>query len=258
MTLSLPPRFAAPPKSVLRTVAVAALCATALLGAHTAQAGLIFTTTQRSVSADTSRTAPALLASSNPGLFTGTAVSQVPVDRGNGPSAAAAQTTTLEPLLFSGSGNATLNLFDNTGGEAESLLTVFFTLTTSFSFSGFADLSGSGNAPSQASFDLDLLGLGGVSVVSGNDTQPLWPYSGTLAPGDYSLNVRASSQSIDPNEAGNAAFNFQVAFTDLGSPPAAVPEPQALALALAGLLACGTTRRRQRQQQQQRKAAAPN
>ncbi|HSV84233.1 MAG TPA: PEP-CTERM sorting domain-containing protein [Ramlibacter sp.] len=241
MTSRLQPPHAAAMRGALRSIATAAVLATALFGATSAQASLVVTSAVRSVRAETTGSAvDKAAASTTVGPFNQEVQSQV---AGNGPSAQASQDSLIDALTFTGTGSSALDLFDGRLGSAESVYLVFFTLTSSFSFEGSAVLGATGNAFSHASLVLEQLGAGGGVVESGLDT--VLSLSGTLGPGDYSLVARADSSSIDPNEAGRADFSFRLDFTDLADPPAAVPEPQSLALALAGLLACGLARRRQ-------------
>jgi len=226
----------------LRFAAAAALLATTLMAATAAHASLVVTSALRDINADTS-TSDAIETKSfaTSGLFKQALNSQ---DDSSGPDpfARARQETDIQALSFIGTGSSQLNLFDGAFGDAESVFSLFFTLSSAFEFDGSATLEASGNAFSHATFVLEHLGVGGGIVESGTDTE--LTLSGTLGPGDYSMVVRASSISIDPNEAGDASFSIRLDFTELVDPPTAVPEPQSLALVFAGLLACGAMRRR--------------
>lgn len=225
----------------LKSIAAAVLMGATLLAATSAQAGLVVTSALRAISADTTGSAAEFASvSTTSGPFSEVVQSVVSA---TGPSAVASQETVIQALSFIGNGTSVLNLFDGISGSAESVYSLLFTLTSSFAFDGSVILDATGNAFSHASFVLEHLGAGGGIVESGIDT--LLSLSGTLGPGDYSLVARAESNSIDPNEAGRASFNIRLDFTELADPPAGVPEPHSLAIALAGLLACGVVRRRQ-------------
>jgi hypothetical protein len=233
----------------LRATALAALLATPLLASTAAQAAVVITSAARSVFADTSGSPPVTLSSNTTqGLFTQTVKSQIFFDTGDGPSATAAQNTGMEfdvgttALQLGGTGSTNLDLFGGATGAAESVFSVFFTLTSSFDLFGTAALLAGGGDASHASVSLDHLGASGGNVFSGIDT--LTPLNGILGPGDYSLVLRARSDSLDPVETGRASFGFALAFTAIDDPVQQVPEPQSLALALTGLAACGLLRRR--------------
>lgn len=221
------------PSTLIKPLAAAMLTG-GLLAAPSVQGALVITSATRSVSADTSLSAPQVDSRSDTsGDLSLFVVSSPPGP--NSPFAQAVQNSSLGALDFFGTGAAEVGLADGARGSAESLISVFFTLTSSFSFNGDARFSGSGNAPSHASFDLDDLSAG--NIVSGSDTSPLAPFTGTLLAGNYHLLARASSASIDPNEGGLGTFLFNLHFADLEQPPE-VPEPHGLALVLAGLMAC--------------------
>jgi len=226
--------------STLKAIATAALLAATLLGATAARAGLVVTSATRSLVADTSISDEISTKTfATDGVFN---IGIQSTDGFNNSNARAFQESDIQSLTFVGRGSTRVNLFDGDFGSAESVYSLFFTLSGAFEFDGLVDLEASGNAFSHASFVLERLGAGGGIVESGLDTG--LAFSGTLGAGDYSLVATASSSSIDPNEFGQAAFDLRLGFTDLSDPPAAVPEPQSLALALAGLLACGLVRRR--------------
>lgn len=206
-----------------------------------AHAALVVTNATRSTSADTSLSAPSsTLTNSTSGVFNAAAFS---VQAGpNGAFAMAELDSTINPLAFQASGQAAIGLANNASGQAESLFDVFFTLTTAFSYSGSAALGvDAGNAVRSAIFVLEE--EAGTDIVNGSNKNPLAPFAGNLAPGNYHLLVRASAGSIDPNEGGLATFSFNLDFVDLDTPPAGVPEPSGLALAALAAVALRRTRR---------------
>jgi hypothetical protein len=231
-----------------KAIAAAALCAATLLASSAAQAELIFTSAARSVSADTSLSLPdSKLSSTRSGLFNETALSQIFLDAVGNSSATASQNTRIDALAFSGRGEAALDLKEASTGFANTFIELFFTLTSSFSFNGDVRLVANGAAGPAASFVLEE--VGGASILSGNDANPLAPFSGTLDAGDYVVRVLADGATNAPSllSTSFASFDFRLAFVELADPPPpGVPEPASLALVLAGVWACGATRRRAR------------
>ena len=224
----------------LESIAAAALLATTLIGATVAHAGPVVSSASRLISADTTASAlDSASVSTTSGAFSQVVRSEVL--RG-GPLAEATQDSVIDALSFSGNGSSLISLSNGAGGRAQSVYSLFFTLSSSFELDGSVLLQAAGNAFSHASFVLEHLGAGGGIVESGIDS--LLTFSGTLGPGDYSLVALATSSNIDPNEFGSASFNLRLDFTESADPPTGVPEPHSLALALAGLLACGVVRRR--------------
>lgn len=215
----------------------AALMAAGLATPPAAQAALVVTSANRFVAVDTSLT-PGQQTSSF--ATSGAFVASEGVAPG-GSRATAGQESGILPLAFVGSGFGSIAMGDATG-QAESLFDVSFTLTSAYLYSGTAAFEVSGNAFTTAFFALQDGGGRDIVLSTAFDQQP--PFDGTLAAGDYHLLVRASADSIDPNESGFASFSFNLNFVPVDSPPGAVPEPAGLALAALAVLALRGTRRR--------------
>lgn len=225
------------PRGACRAALAAALLAA---GVTAAQAALVVTTAMRSVSVDTSQSpAQTIQTLSTSGNFVQTATT---TDPQTASTAQASQESLIGALAFLGNGQAGIALGSGVGGQAQSLYELFFTLTSSFSFSGGATFGTDGNASTGASFLLEE--ALGTDIINGSNTSPLAPFAGNLGPGDYHLLVRAGTSSIDPGEAGRASFDFNLNFVDLGGEPGPVPEPRGVALAVMGLAALGVARRR--------------
>lgn len=233
-----------------RAFGALALCTALSLAATSARAGLVVVTSaSRSIVAETTDASPSAAAAvSTTGVFDD-AVSS-PASSGGVVFALAAQDSDINTPFFSGSSKVAVGSDAATSASAESTYALLFSVTGDFGFRAFVDMGSNGNGASQTAFELFQIGADGASTSMLSAVQAIPIVDGTLGSGNYGLSVRASSSASGVDQVANSFFRFSVSFFDLFEPPSdppndphAVPEPQTLALALAGLLAAATARR---------------
>jgi hypothetical protein len=251
MTTSLLSRRRARPAyagAMRRSIAAAALLATSLFGTGAAQAALVVVSSTGTLTADTSASveAAATVPAVN-GLIDKTVVSQVFLDNGDGSLAKAFLDSAALPTQFFAAAESELQLTDGVTGAAEVNYLLNFTVTSTTQLSGTVGFSSIGIGDLLASFMLSVAGPGGAVILSTNAAAPDIDVLLTLQPGNYELLAQTGAANFNADNGISAiGFAFNLLATDVVDPPAAVPEPQSLALLLAALLATAATRRRPR------------
>jgi len=235
--------------SPLRSITATALLASALLGAGAAQAGVVLGAATGFIAADTSDTeAESESLTAVDGVISRSVQSQRFTDTGDAPLARASLDSFSATTHWTAAGAAELvQMADGVGALAQTSHLVLFTLTSRHQISGLVSLLTVGTPDELGtSFSIDLLGPDFHSILSATEPSSDIDVSLTLDPGDYRVIARASAAGFTANHSGSASFGFDLTATDLGEPPLVVPEPQSLALVLAGLLGCGAAHQRRR------------
>lgn len=239
---SFSPTRHSPTLGKFRSTACAVLLA--LLCTTPALASLLVTSANRSVFADAGSGAdPTASSTATAGSFDRAVADSTAAPNVRLPNdAAASQFSSLDPLEFSGQGDASSTSRLATRVNANSNFEVLFTLTSAYDYTGFAETLSNGIPGANAAFVFNRLG-GGFNLTGSAVSPLIGGFSGLLDSGDYRLFVGASVDGFDLGTRA-ASFDFQLSFTEHVAPGGSVPEPSSMALCLGALVACGALRRR--------------
>lgn len=207
---------------------------TSLMLANSAHAGLLLTSIEREVSAFAEGDVPGFDSTNlSVGAYSAAVAS------GNGSARArATQDSNIGTSDISADLFASSSSFIGALANAQSRVDIFFTLTSSYQYAGTAFRAIGGNSDSDLIFFIE-------DIANGIVTHEPQIGSGLLGPGDYRLFLAATSSVTGAVQSGFAQFGVDISFTEVATQePDAVPEPDSLVLALAGVLACGAARRR--------------
>lgn len=181
------------------------------------------------------------------GLVDKTIVSQVFLDGGDGSLAKAFVSGSAKPAQLFGVAEAEMQMSDGVLGGAEVHYLVNFTVASTTQLSGTVGFKFFGCGHLLAGVLLQEATGGNAVLLSTNASAPDIDVLLTLEPGTYSLLAQTSATNINTGDGfGAIVFAYNLLATDVVDPPAAVPEPVSLALALAGLLTTAASRRRRK------------
>jgi len=215
-----------------------ALVLVGLVPASIADAVPVVTTAFRLVQADTDQDS----STATSGVFNESAASLVPPEEG---IANATQTSDIQPSVFQGTGQA--DVVDPGAHDARSVFQVAFSLSAPHQLTGNVNLSAEA-ALAEARARFDLSGPTTISLGAASGSPPFLPDTETavintlLNPGNYFLDVRATSTMSGQFGGGGGGSNFDFAVTF--TPVAAVPEPATLSLLLLAGAGVAVMRRR--------------